>query len=190
MPFTRYFYFKKDTPADTDWKIKAKERNGAPARELGGYNPYDKMGWNDELLVKERGIVEPKVVRELLVKDARVRVVDGGLEREGEGEEELMGRFGESDKKRDERMLDRKMDRTLYVVVKRENGGWGFPAGELEGRENLHQVCFPFGSLSYFSSLNLSLDLGLGLELGLGFSTNRTANRQQNASSSKPPAST
>jgi large subunit ribosomal protein L46 len=22
MPFTRYFYFKKDTPADTDWKSK------------------------------------------------------------------------------------------------------------------------------------------------------------------------
>ena len=33
LPFTRYFYFKKDTPADTDWKIKAKLRNGAASRE-------------------------------------------------------------------------------------------------------------------------------------------------------------
>ena len=53
LPFTRYFYFKKDTPADTDWKIKARERNGAPARELGGYRAYGDEAWNDELLVAD-----------------------------------------------------------------------------------------------------------------------------------------
>jgi large subunit ribosomal protein L46 len=51
MPFSRYFYFKKDTPADTDWKIKARERGGASQRELGGYQAYGEEAWNDELLV-------------------------------------------------------------------------------------------------------------------------------------------
>ena len=189
MPFTRYFYFKKDTPGDTDWKIKAKERNGVPARELGGYNPYSSEGWNDELLVKEKELVEPKMVRELLVKDAVVRVADGAVEKLGEGEEEeeLMSRVGESDRKRDFMRLDRRMDRTLYLVVKRENGGWGFPAGVLEGRENLHQVCsFPIPPLFHIHILCRVCcwiwDFGL--------STNKNVNRRQNASWSKPPAST
>jgi large subunit ribosomal protein L46 len=183
MPFTRYFYFKKDTPGDTDWKIKAKERNGVPAKELGGYNPYSDEGWNDELLVKEKGLVEPKMVRELLVKDAVVRVLDGGVEKlgEGEGEEELMSRVGESDRKREFTRLDRRMDRTLYLVVKRENGGWGFPAGVLEGRENLHQVCLS----SLFSHVQTVLNY-----YWIGSLILTLYHRLQNASSSKPPAST
>jgi large subunit ribosomal protein L46 len=102
MPFTRYFYFKKDTPADTDWKIKARERNGVPARELGGYRAYGDESWNDELLVSElekegggkgMGIAEPKYVAESLVKDARVRAVEGkdGAAVEVEGEEVGVG---------------------------------------------------------------------------------------------------
>ena len=152
IPFTRYFYFKKDTPADADWKLKAKERNGVPARELGGYNPYSDEGWNDELLVKEEGLTEPKYVQDALLKDARVRAVEGkdgqAVEvKEGDAAEELEGRvelpegrWTEADKKRDTRRLDRQLERTLYLVVKRKGGGWGFPSGELVGRENLHQV--------------------------------------------------
>jgi large subunit ribosomal protein L46 len=152
MPFSRYFYFKKDTPADHDWKLKAKDRSGAPARELGGYNPYGELGWNDELLVGDQ-MSETSYMVDTLVKDAEVRAVEGkdgkpmeakeGSEERGKVEKPL-GALTEADKMRDVRRLDRKLARTLYLVVKRENGGWGFPAGELVGRENLHQVGLVF----------------------------------------------
>jgi large subunit ribosomal protein L46 len=142
MPFTRYFYFKKDTPADNDWKRKAKERNGSAARELGGYQPYGKLGWNDELLVGDE-VSEPKVMVEALVKDAVMTV---------EGEEILtpeqieahverpMERYTEADKTRDKKRLDRKLARTLYLLVKGKTGRWELPSGTLVGKENLHQV--------------------------------------------------
>lgn len=170
MPYARYFYFKKDTPADTDRKIKERERNGAAARELGGYRAYGDQAWNDELLSGETsavgeemkgfgkmGIAEPKYIIESLVKDARVRAVEGkdgaAIEiKEGEGEAELgvgegkvekpLSRFTESDKTNDVKRLDRQLSRTLYLLVKPEKGSWIFPQGDLEGKENLHQVCF------------------------------------------------
>jgi len=169
MPYARYFYFKKDTPADTDRKIKERERNWAAARELGGYRAFGKEAWNDELLSGETdaageeartfgkmGIAEPKYIIESLVKDARVRAVEGkdgaAVEvKEGEGEVELgagegkvekpLSRVTESDRKGDVRRLDRQLTRTLYLLVKPEKGSWRFPQGVLEGRENLHQVC-------------------------------------------------
>ena len=150
MPFTRYFYFKNDTPADHDWKIKAKERNGTPARELGGYVAYGDMSWNDELLVKDSALAEPKSMIDSLVRDSEVRAVEGkdGTPMEvvpGEGEaaakmEKPLERWTKADKEKDMKRLDRKLERTLYLCVKRENGGWGFPAGPLAERENLHQV--------------------------------------------------
>jgi large subunit ribosomal protein L46 len=165
MPFSRYFYFKKDTPADHDWKLKAKERNGQPARELGGYNPYGDLGWNDELLVGDEKS-ESSYLMESLVKDAEVRAVEGkdgkpmenkeGGDGEGGKVERPLSVWTEADKTRDVRRLDRKLARTLYLVVKRENGGWGFPAGELIGRENLHSVCVSgFGWPDDLANLNI-----------------------------------
>ncbi|KAH8769736.1 putative 54S ribosomal protein L17, mitochondrial [Hyaloscypha finlandica] len=169
LPFTRYFYFKKDTPADTDWKIKARERNGVAARELGGYRAYGEEAWNDELLVTDleqeggegegkskgkglgkMGLAEPKHVVDSLVKEARVRAIegkDGAAVEVQEGDavhvesnvDQPLKRWTDADRKRDVRRLDRQLARTLYLLVKREGGGWGFPAGELVGRENLHQ---------------------------------------------------
>lgn len=64
-------------------------------------------------------------------------------------DEELSGlkraeRITEVDKKGDVRSLDRALDRTLYLVVKRpENeGSWELPAGALEDEEMLHEVLF------------------------------------------------
>jgi large subunit ribosomal protein L46 len=166
MPFTRYFYFKKDTPADTDWKIKARERNGAPARELGGYRAYGEEAWNDELLTGDPdagkigkelgklGLAEPKWIVESLVKDAKIRAVegkDGAAVEVEEGMEDAkdlvvekpLSRYSEADRKNDYKRLDRAMSRTLYLLVKGKDDKWGFPAAELIQRENLHQVCFP-----------------------------------------------
>jgi large subunit ribosomal protein L46 len=169
MPFTRYFYFKKDTPADTDWKIKARERNGVAARELGGYRAYGEEAWNDELLVADleqegkegdgkargvgrMGLAEPKHLVDSLVKEARVRAIegkDGAAVEVQEGDvvhvdtvDRPLKRWTDADRTGDMKRLDRQLARTLYLVVKREEGGWGFPAGELVGRENLHQVCY------------------------------------------------
>jgi large subunit ribosomal protein L46 len=172
LPFTRYFYFKKGTPADTDWKIKARERNGVAARELGGYRAYGEEAWNDELLVNDleqesgegegkskgkglgkMGLAEPRHVVDSLVKEARVRAIegkDGAAVEVQEGDEvhvdtnvdQPLKRWTDADRKRDVRRLDRQLARTLYLLVKREGGGWGFPAGELVGRENLHPVCY------------------------------------------------
>jgi large subunit ribosomal protein L46 len=141
MPFTRYFYFKKDTPADNAWKAKAKLRNGAPARDLGGYNPYGELGWNDELLVGDQ-TSEPEVMRQRLIEDA----VNKTEEEKDAGQEETeeavkpLPRRTEADIKKDTKRLDRKLERTLYLVVKNKDGKWVLPAGEVIGRENLHQV--------------------------------------------------
>jgi large subunit ribosomal protein L46 len=157
MPFTRYFYFKADTPADHDWKLKAKERNGQPARELGGYNPYGELGWNDELLVGDNKS-ETSHLMDSLLRDAQVRAVEGkdgkpieakeGADGEGGQVERPLSVITEADLAGDVRRLDRKLDSTLYLVVKSEGGRWKLPAGELVGRENLHQVSFHIMELS------------------------------------------
>jgi large subunit ribosomal protein L46 len=163
LPFTRYFYYKKDTPAFIDWKLKAKERNWQPARELGGYNAYAEDAWNDEILVgsdlsKTAGMVD-KLVKESVVravegKDGQVREVgveeqeketasDEAKEDSAVTQVKPFPRATEADRAKELTRLDRKLHRTLYLCVKRANGGWGFPAGAIEGRENLHDVsCF------------------------------------------------
>lgn len=146
MPFTRYFYFKKDTPADHDWKRKAKERNGSAARELGSYQAYGEFGWNDEVLMGDK-LSEPKTMVEALVKDAVMKVEgeETGGEKEAETVEQNierpLERWTEADKLKDRKRLDRKLARTLYLCVKGEQGSWTLPNGTLVGRENLHQVC-------------------------------------------------
>ncbi|TPX70821.1 hypothetical protein SpCBS45565_g01488 [Spizellomyces sp. 'palustris'] len=60
-------------------------------------------------------------------------------------DEELAGletaeRVTEADKGGDVKSLDRALERTLYLVVKKaDNGSWEFPAGPLEGEEVLHE---------------------------------------------------
>lgn len=46
---------------------------------------------------------------------------------------------GDADETR--RAIDRKMDETIYFVIQDGVGNWQFPRVELEGRENLSQVC-------------------------------------------------
>ncbi|KAI6247170.1 54S ribosomal protein L17, mitochondrial [Erysiphe necator] len=146
IPFSRYFYFKKDTPANTDWKIKIKERGGVPAKELGTYNAYGKYAWNDELLIKEKHMVEPEFITNQLVKDARVCVTEDGVVVQDEaarleGVEMPRSRITEADQNNDIRRLDRLLDRTLYLVVRsKDTKLWGFPSGEVLGKENLHKA--------------------------------------------------
>lgn len=147
LPFTRYFYFKKDTPADNDWKLKAKSRNSTAAKDVGGYAAYSTEGWNDEALVGDETAKRETVIENLL-QDSVLRVNEDGSVRvwaEGEEEKELSGdrplpRRTKSDETNDFTKLDRTLDRTLYLVVKNSKGHWVLPSGPLEGKENLHQV--------------------------------------------------
>ncbi|TVY47448.1 54S ribosomal protein L17, mitochondrial [Lachnellula occidentalis] len=137
LPFSRYFYFKSDTPADVLYKKQAKERGGAAARELGGYTGYGDTAWNDELLVGD-GISSSAHKIDVLIKDGSAKTED---ELDEEMGVQALKRHTEADRKRDEKALDRKLVRTLYLVVKsEETGEWGFPEGEVVGRENLNQA--------------------------------------------------
>ncbi|KAI9641512.1 hypothetical protein NHQ30_010321 [Ciborinia camelliae] len=143
LPFTRYFYHKKDQPADTEWKAKVKERNGVAARDIGGYRAYGEEGWNDEVMI---GGAEEKV--------GEWDEIAGKLVEEGMGDEGdqvvLEKRVGSEEVEGDRRSLARKLDETLYLLVKvggkttdREGNiidvdVWEFPRGDLQGNEVLH----------------------------------------------------
>ena len=164
LPFTRYFYFKKGTPADVEWKRKVKTRL-TPARDIGVYNAYGDEGWNDEVLVGAKE-AETEWQVESLLKDAEAPVtgIPGQENEDGigtsngvkfgggqvpeasskkgkvEAMEKLMPRVTAADRKGDVKSLDRLLQRSLYLLVKNREGRWTFPDDKLVGRENLHQV--------------------------------------------------
>jgi len=167
LPFTRYFYFKKGTPADIEWKRKAKDRL-TPARDIGVYNAYGKEGWNDELLVGAEES-EPEHQLEALLKDAEAPGVGTSAAAETMDAnkdvdttateiaaakrtevERPASRVSEADEKGDLSSLDRALQRTLYLLVKNKDGRWIFPSAQLAGREHLHTVrMFCFGGLCH-----------------------------------------
>lgn len=141
LPFTRYFYFKKGTPADLEWKRKVKARSTA-ARDIGVYNAYSKDGWNDELLVGAQES-DPDQQIDALLKDGEVPGIGSGEIGEAAKKEPVerpMPRVTEADEAGDQKSLNRLLQRTLYLVVRNGDGSWAFPSDSLAGRESLHQV--------------------------------------------------
>ncbi|GAQ38396.1 CAF1 family ribonuclease [Aspergillus niger] len=139
LPFTKYFYFKRGTPADEDWKRKIRERQ-TPARDIGKYNPYSKEAWNDELLV---GAVEsdPAHQVEMLVQDAESTV--NATSQDTSKKEEIprpFPRVTEADQKNDQRSLNRALQRTLYLLVQSKDGFWTFPSSPIVAEETLRQA--------------------------------------------------
>ncbi|GIZ45151.1 hypothetical protein CKM354_000833200 [Cercospora kikuchii] len=162
LPFTRYFYTKKGTPADLEWKRKAPARRGVAARDVGAYNAYADDGWNDEVPIGSK-LGEPEDIYEKLIRDAEGKTISddlvgdaetGGEEiagdaKQGEGVRKPVGdvvierpapRRTEADEKNDQKSLSRAMDRTLYLLVRDKQGAWHFPQDRIYGRENLHQA--------------------------------------------------
>ncbi|ORX96425.1 39S mitochondrial ribosomal protein L46-domain-containing protein [Clohesyomyces aquaticus] len=164
LPFTRYFYFKKKTPADIEWKRKIKQRL-TPARDIGRYKGYGDEAWNDELLVgAQESEIQHQVER--LLEDAEHPVIGGsgeeGTEVEANAEgstkaatvvpegsakklvddviERPMPRVTEADLKNDVKSLNRMLQRTLYLLVKDQEGRWIFPQGRLIKKESLHMA--------------------------------------------------
>lgn len=162
MPFTQYFYYKKRTPAVAEWKRKIRARKTA-AKDIGVYSAYGEEAWNDEVLVGDK-TSEPQSQIEALVRDAEGKdIVEAQPVGNAEGGEAITGdpkagevarkevgqegeiprpqsRTTEADKKNDTKSLSRKLDRSLYLVIKNKDGRWRFPEDRVYGRENLHQV--------------------------------------------------
>ena len=149
VPFRRQFYFRTDTAAELDWRIKLRERYGVAAKDIGRYNPRGRTAWNDEVLVGSR-LGAPDVVVDKLLADAEMRVSEDGeeiAEDERVPVERPMPRRTEADEKGDVRRLDRALDQTLYLVVKKGDGDgaaatarWMFPTGDVYTHEALHEV--------------------------------------------------
>lgn len=165
LPFSRYFYYKKGTPADVEWKRKAKNRRTA-ARDIGVYSGYGDEAWNDEVLMGDQ-TADLEAQREALFRDAEGREIlaaeavgDKEVNQEkvsgdaqaGEGTrkelelhvERPAPRITEADEKNDTLSLNRKLDQTLYLLVKNKDGRWRFPEDRMFVKEDLSQVCTLF----------------------------------------------
>ncbi|KAK1580477.1 NUDIX domain-containing protein [Colletotrichum navitas] len=145
LPFITSVYFKPDTPALIDWNMKVKDRQGTVAKELGVYNGKASRAWDDELMVGDELSSHDTTV-DLLLKDSVMRVSDDAEiipEEDRAPPEALAPRVSEADHKRDTTRLDRAMDRTLYLVVKKiskDGAKWEFPAAGMSTEENLHEA--------------------------------------------------
>ncbi|KAH9866669.1 hypothetical protein J1614_008362 [Plenodomus biglobosus] len=143
LPFTRYFYFKKRTPADLEWKRKMRQRL-TPARDIGRYKGYGDEAWNDEILVgAKESEFEWQVGR--LIEDAENSGAEGEPAATGAAAKKVdrepvdkpMPRITEADEKNDTKSLNRALQRTLYLLVKNKEGQWQFPQDKLS-EEHLH----------------------------------------------------
>jgi len=149
LPFTRYFYYKKGTPGDREWKRKMLLRK-TPARDVGVYNAYSESGWNDEVLVNDK-TSEPESQVEALIRDAEGTDGEAGAKRETSQDivvQRPLPRVTEQDQKGEQTSLNRLLDRTLYLLVKNKNGVWRFPEDEIKGAEGLDQVSRTLYTLS------------------------------------------
>ncbi|KAF9892428.1 54S ribosomal protein L17 mitochondrial [Aspergillus nanangensis] len=136
LPFTKYFYFKRGTPADEDWKRKIRERQTA-ARDIGKYNAYADDAWNDELLVGAAES-EPDHQVEMLVQDAEATV--NATSQDTSKKEEIprpFSRMTEADQQGDMKSLNRALQRTLYLFVQSKDGYWKLPSSPIEKEETL-----------------------------------------------------
>lgn len=150
LPFTRWFYFKKGTLADQEWKRKQAAANK--------YNPYGPRGWADELLAGDSShisedngyqyLVDTTVTGEEDTLRMAATRAEAAKEAEAKGEPfehptEIIAkpfpRISQADLENDTKSLNRKMSRTLYLLVRknRDEFAWRFPQSVLVGDENL-----------------------------------------------------
>jgi large subunit ribosomal protein L46 len=144
LPFITSIYFKQDTARQLDWLAKMKERQGSVAKELGVYQGKKSQGWDDELLVNDP-LSKQETLTDILLKDSEMRVSEDAEEiREADRvpAERPQPRETEADESGNVKRLDRKLDRTLYLVVKGKDGDWRFPSSTLDRSENLYQVSY------------------------------------------------
>ncbi|EST08307.1 Ribosomal protein L46 [Kalmanozyma brasiliensis GHG001] len=128
QPFPKDFYFKKGSAAEKRFEEdQASSSHGfsAIAGAASGSSSKGKAG---------------------KAKETAPAPAPSSSSVEGEAESRPLPRTTEADSKNDVRSLERKLDRTLYLVVKQKSSkgaaSWQFPAKALVNtkRENLHDV--------------------------------------------------
>lgn len=160
LPFSQYFYYKRGTPAFEDWRAKRRARGGVATRDVGTYNAYTDTAWNDEILVGDKMNEQGEVVKRLLADESREarslgareeQLTEEGGEVKQNGKDPMAGlrRQTEADRAGNVKSLERKLDRTLYLLVRRGEKGlkgererscWGFPCSELMEKEGIREV--------------------------------------------------
>jgi large subunit ribosomal protein L46 len=146
LPFQRYLYFKKESPALIDFQRKIKERK-TPARDIGSYDAYSNDRWHDEAHVGTV-VSEPENQMEELLKDEentfkgeKIEIeVEDAVKEEEKAELRPRPRVTDADRTGDVKSLNRMLQRTLYLLVLGKDGRWGFPMAPLLGKENLKIV--------------------------------------------------
>lgn len=145
--FARKFFYPKGQPASIDFAVKLKARGQTMQREIGKVTRAGRDAWDDELLL-DLGpkLADPDYVRETLYIEAESRVSEDGELLNFEDRlriERPLPRKTEADRTEDVRRLDRKLDRTLYLVVKEgvaPHDRWVFPQDDCRTDEPLHEV--------------------------------------------------
>ncbi|EFW99584.1 50S ribosomal subunit l30 [Grosmannia clavigera kw1407] len=157
--FRKNVYFKPDTTPALDWRLQLRDRRGTPARDIGSYEGgkggHGRGGaraWDDELTLDDplaTELTQPDRLRERIISDADLRVSEDG-ERLSEADRVRVERpqprttAADGDLTTGEganpRRLDRRLDRTLYLVVRGADGTWGFPTADVQTNENLHET--------------------------------------------------
>ncbi|RMZ80940.1 hypothetical protein DV737_g2781, partial [Chaetothyriales sp. CBS 132003] len=123
LPFTQYLYYKRGTPKDS---------------------------WHDEALVGDECGSDQHILEQLVDEEGRsAEFTPRGRDAKTSG----LARATAADERNDTRSLERKLSRTLYLLVKAEQsgkgekgekGGWAFPSGPLlprqQGKEGLREA--------------------------------------------------
>ena len=142
LPFTQYFYYKRGTPSFEHWRKNKFARNGVAARDIGRYNAYQADSWNDEVLVGDNTSDQGRIVEQLVKEEGRQTEFTG---ESGLTETAGLKRVTEADRNNDERSLERKLQRTLYLLVKEKaskdkQANWVLPNGVLAQKEGIAEV--------------------------------------------------
>lgn len=125
-PFASEFYFKKGSVAERQWKQQEAQQAATPpsyspsspststAKSKGGSATASGGSTGDD---------------EILAEEQKAKI-------------ELNDRITDADRKNDVRSLERALQRTLYLIVKkpREEHAWQFPQGGVRVCENLQEV--------------------------------------------------
>ncbi|CAK7199077.1 hypothetical protein SEUCBS139899_001745 [Sporothrix eucalyptigena] len=151
--FRRNVYFKPDTMLALDWRLQMRHRKGTPARDIGHYhggkgaNGFGgATAWDDEFLVGDpeaEQLTNQDQLRERIISDADLRVSEDGEplpDADRVRVERPQPRRTAADEANDTQRLDRKLDRTLYLVVQSADGTWSFPTADVRTDENLHET--------------------------------------------------
>jgi len=144
------------------------EIEGRGGREaLMGIVEEEKGHEDDEVVDGMRDVEEDKEENRSAAHEesqlAAESVVQGGVEGEDEvglsviKEEPVskpLPRITEADTGNDTKSLNRKLDKTLYMLVKDRSGSWVFPGDTIQGKEGLHQVCFKNYAICFIKAVD------------------------------------